>query len=91
MYPDECDSTKTRVRKRSMGRERETRITVGNSTDDSKQQLEKSYDADLRLAIQLVFRAELGMHPLKTNRDTRKLKLQNKAKEHTNNEVACHS
>ena len=32
MYPDECDSTKARIFRRSMGREREPRETVGNST-----------------------------------------------------------
>ena len=35
MYPDECDSTKARICRRSMGKERETQKTVGNSTDDS--------------------------------------------------------
>ena len=34
MYPDECDSAKARICRRSMGRERETRKTAGNSTDD---------------------------------------------------------
>ena len=38
-----------------------------------------------------VVRAELGMHPLKTNRDMRKLKWQYKSKKHAKKEVAGHS
>ena len=35
MSSDQCDCTKTRVCRRSTGREREVGQTAGNSTDDS--------------------------------------------------------
>ena len=56
-----------------MGREREVRKTTGNGADDS------SYTEILGCSStrgRTVLRAELGMHPLKTNRDARNLEWQ---------------
>ena len=53
-----------------MGREREVRNTTGNSADDSGKEILGCSSA----TSNTVLRAELGVYPLETNGDARKLK-----------------
>ena len=87
MYPDERDSTKARICRRSMGRERELHNTAGNSTDDSSQQKMLGCSST---TSKIMLRAELGMYPLNTNKRREKVEMAKKSKEHAKKEVASH-
>ena len=71
MYFNEYACTKARIRRTSMGREREVGKIVGNGTDGSSS---KSTRMRTSTTSNTVLRAELPSHPLKTNRDVRKSK-----------------
>ena len=77
MYPEERDSTKARIHRRSMGGNREASEKVGNSTDDSSKE---NILGCSKTASNIALRAELGIYSLKTNRGLRKLKWQYRVK-----------
>ena len=65
MHPEECDSsTEARIRRRTMGREREARKTVGNA------RVLISRCSSTTTHRNTVSRAELGMRPHEIKTET---------------------